>query len=491
MMDITQKTLTKQNIKHDSYDSSKFSKMFYKSELKDNLVGHAADYPYYPEMTKDIFNSLFKYVPEMEDENFIQTDYKINRRFIKEAMNSPSWKQLRAYTKLDEAGSAIAAATLSESILEQNKGLFEQIKNHQKKINEYKRILAKQHQELKNLQALGEHQQAQSLKKQMKQQIRQTKQQLKKQMQVANQVSCNSAMQTANDVMNAQNQMFSGRGLGSGSFQKVSIEERLKFSKIYVSNKKFKKLIEILGRMKRLAERKQREKTKHAVETIENITMGNNLQHLIPSELLNLLDPQAERLFDKRYIENELLIYEHSGKKKTKKGPIISCLDVSGSMSGDRDATAKAVALALCMIALKQKRNSVVILFDGRVRKIFEFDMKSRKDHWNRLLKLAEFFTGGGTSFNDPLKKATEYFEKHEDYKRADLVWITDGDGHLDEKLKVQFLDLKKEKGINCYSIIIDESFNFVEHALQDISDKLVAVNELTDKEAGDLFESI
>ena len=47
------------------------------------------------------------------------------------------------------------------------------------------------------------------------------------------------------------------------------------------------------------------------------------------------------------------------------KGPIIICLDESGSMIGERNHAAKALALALAWIARQQKRWCALIAFSG------------------------------------------------------------------------------------------------------------------------------
>lgn len=489
-----------QNIIHDSFDHSKFTKMFYGSELGTNLSTHAGEYSQYPELTQDMFYSMYKYAPQFSDQNAVNQNYHLNRNLIQKSMETQAYSQLRAYTRLNDVSASIAAATLTENIVQENADIINQMKKQQKQINEQRKILKKINDEFKNMGQQQQTYQNQQIRQHLKERMGEIMEQinsLKQQQQQAGEgMSIMGAMQNTLDSINAQEEMMEsmGRGSGGGSLQRTTIEDRMKFSKLFLSNKKFQKLVKLLGRMKRLAEKKQKQKTKNSIETIADIITSNRIESVLSSELLYLTDPDLQILFDKKFIESELLTYEFEGNEEKGKGPIITCLDISGSMSGSRDAIAKAVALALVMIAHKQKRDAVIILFDHGVRKTYEFPKREKKDdgdYWTRLSDLARYFTGGGTDFTGPLEKSMKYLALDEKYKKADLIWITDGDGNLSERVKYEFLDLKQEKKINCYSIIIDGSYNLVDHALKDISNTLTAVNELTDDVAADLFEAI
>jgi hypothetical protein len=85
-------------------------------------------------------------------------------------------------------------------------------------------------------------------------------------------------------------------------------------------------------------------------------------------------------------------------------------------------------------------------------------------------------------------------FQTKETYHKADFVVVTDMDYGFAEKVKQTFLDLKHEKKISTYCIIVDPrmaALDLRSHCISPICDTMVAVDELTDQTAGDLFEAI
>jgi hypothetical protein len=62
--------------------------------------------------------------------------------------------------------------------------------------------------------------------------------------------------------------------------------------------------------------------------------MGGDLARILPSEMLRFLDPLTEDKAMLDLIEGRMLQYEIRGKQKKGKGPIVICIDSSGSMDG-------------------------------------------------------------------------------------------------------------------------------------------------------------
>jgi len=206
-------------------------------------------------------------------------------------------------------------------------------------------------------------------------------------------------------------------------------------------------------------------------------------------ETILLVEPELEFLFMKKFVDRELLTYELSGKESKGKGSIIICIDVSGSMGGERDVWCKAVALAMIEIAHREKRNAIVIPFDYSVQTAFEF----YKDNFSvqTLLEMAGYFTGGGTNFDPPLKKAMEYLEKEKKLKNADIVIITDGEAHISNRVKTEFEEFKQRQKCSLITIVIGSEYGYVQHSLKPISNFLYPVDKLTDDLAENIFESV
>lgn len=118
------------------------------------------------------------------------------------------------------------------------------------------------------------------------------------------------------------------------SSKSISSEQKIKLAKRVANNKKLQEIAKLAGRMKLLAAKKQRTKTTDAATEIYSVTTGNDLAHLVPSELVKLVVPELKPLFLKGYSEKTLLQYELNSKEKQGRGPIVVCLDSSGSMEG-------------------------------------------------------------------------------------------------------------------------------------------------------------
>src|SRR5690606_9820024 len=98
-----------------------------------------------------------------------------------------------------------------------------------------------------------------------------------------------------------------------------------------------------------------------------------------PSELALLADPETSILFDLKYVESRLMCFDMQGiqrvqqhhhkeelrsvEEAAKQGPMVICVDTSGSMSGMPETVAKAVALFIAGKARQQKRACYLINF--------------------------------------------------------------------------------------------------------------------------------
>ena len=161
------------------------------------------------------------------------------------------------------------------------------------------------------------------------------------------------------------------------------------------NNKGVKDLCDMLGRLRNIEKSTKQELVKttthieHIVkdysskEEIVGIKIGNELEHIIPQELAVLGDPEISILFDKKFVEGELMCFDLEGTVKEeieeeiesikevseeeKLGPIILCIDTSGSMSGMPETIAKAITLYISTRAIKQKRDCFLINFSTSI----------------------------------------------------------------------------------------------------------------------------
>src|SRR5205823_5182219 len=167
-----------------------------------------------------------------------------------------------------------------------------------------------------------------------------------------------------------------------------------------------------------------------ASEEVFEVRLGSDLERLLPPELLALHHPLLRRDFARRLVEGRLLSYSLRGADQRGRGPMIVCLDGSGSMAGDKEIWSKAVALTLLEIARRQRRLFRFICFSSADTPLFTLDLNPRERHEvqeDRALDVAEYFPGGGTDFETPLSAALDCLRAAR-YRRGDVVLITAGE---------------------------------------------------------------
>lgn len=202
--------------------------------------------------------------------------------------------------------------------------------------------------------------------------------------------------------------------------------------KALARNAKLKRIATLAGRLRMAARKAQKTKTKYLPEETVDVTMGGEISRLLPSELVLLADEGTEMIVARKLIERQALEYQREGTEKLERGPVVACVDGSGSMQGERHEWAMGVCLALLEVAKKQNRGFVLIHFDERVKQVFEVP-KPRALELSTLEAMVCFFSGGGTDFRAPLKKAHDLITAGKAWKRADVVLVTDGQAYWDD----------------------------------------------------------
>ena len=201
-------------------------------------------------------------------------------------------------------------------------------------------------------------------------------------------------------------------------------------------------------------------------EEIIGTKLAKDLEFILPSELALLSDPETEILFDLKFIESNLMCFEMQGLQPYKdtieqdvevsddsKGPMILCIDTSGSMNGMPEYIAKATALYFATQAMKEKRKCFLINFSTSIKTLeltSDNGLKSVID----FLKMSFY---GGTDVAPALAYALQLVEK-ENYKKADILVVSDFImASLDTKIHNK-IKLVKENKNQFFSLVIGYS---------------------------------
>lgn len=179
------------------------------------------------------------------------------------------------------------------------------------------------------------------------------------------------------------------------------------------------------------------EKSDQATDDIVGVHPHDDLNKLLPNEVLFLSHPELEVIFYKHLIDKRLMNYRMQGKSRTlrkvfaqsathtnnelDKGPFIIAIDGSGSMKGFPEQAAKAMAYALMQIALAEQRDCFVMLFSTQV---ISYEL-TRQDGLREASDFLSYRFHGGTDFQPALEETINVMHSAR-YSNADLVVISD-----------------------------------------------------------------
>lgn len=229
------------------------------------------------------------------------------------------------------------------------------------------------------------------------------------------------------------------------------------------NNRAIHELARKMGRDYISEEKKKQSKIPEASKSeVYGTHRSDDLMRILPSELLYLEDETLETLFYAKLLEQSLQTYELKGityrqgeeidRQQKRTGPVVACLDTSGSMNGLPLLKAKALLLAIANILKKENRSLHVILF-GASGELREFSMESAQNTRGLLAFLNQGF-GGGTDFETPLKKAFSIIKNQKGYIKADVLMISDGDCSLSSEFTHTLRQEKSQFDFSIYSVL-------------------------------------
>jgi len=468
--------LQRLTVKQDVMDRKMFEALRENNALLSHSLKEMQDeYPQYSELQQDIFSSLYKYTPELFEEIKVKAEYLLNRAVMDEVMQSPRYKELRSLTKLDRVNASIGTEVLNEEVKELIKELQEKFAQAMEELDQLHGDAVnagegeegeEEGEEGKEGDANAEDSPQYTLEeaqKRLKEHLKETKNQVKKEIKKKN---VGRSLEKAIEKTKEVTDMIRNWGLDQdSSFEYRSYEEKLEVLDQLRNNSKLREIAKLAGKMKRLALQSQHTKIKRGTDEIYDITQGGDIGRLIPSEAMKFKHPLYKKVFKKDLTEGTLFQYEYRGKEKKAKGPIVCCIDSSGSMSGQPEIWSKAVAMALLDIARAQKRSFHVIHFSSggwHSEETLHTNTFLKDDPYNfeEVIDMASFFIGGGTQFEPPLNAARKCIDDEDNFSKADIVFITDGESAVTDEWNREYNKWKKEKKISVFSILIDAGWS-------------------------------
>ncbi len=235
--------------------------------------------------------------------------------------------------------------------------------------------------------------------------------------------------------------------LSEGYFETSGFEILGTFAELLEKDESLQELAELLGKQSRsqsIFEKEMREKVvlhsnwqpKKAYRgEINGLKYSNDISVALPSELSLMQNPALNKLFQLKFAQKQLLSYDYQIQeessveskekeeveieKKEKKGPVIICVDTSGSMNGTPENIAKTITFALSKIAIEEDRKCYVISFSTDIQTLDLSDFSGNPI--NKLVQFLKMSFNGGTDAVPALNQALKMLSENE-WKNADVL---------------------------------------------------------------------
>lgn len=242
----------------------------------------------------------------------------------------------------------------------------------------------------------------------------------------------------------------------------------------------------------------RRNKVPRKALEMDGIERGDDVNRMLPSELALLCHPILKTLWHAKRAERLLLLYQHRGKHdrgqkaegalETKgsfnkqeskgksglgRGPIIICLDTSGSMHGEPEHIAKAAVLEALKIAHREQRPCHLFAFSGP-QEITCHKLDLRRGGLTELLKFLQFSFHGGTDLPRAMNLALEK-QAEEGWEKADILLVTDGRFPVDKSTLKEIERYKNIRNLRVFGILTG---NWQHNALQVFCDDVLRIRD-------------
>lgn len=238
----------------------------------------------------------------------------------------------------------------------------------------------------------------------------------------------------------------------------------------------------IMESIRRVKEEVKEVKSPLVPMEMKGIARGDSVSRMLPQEAALLGHPILKGLWHAKRAEHALLSYAVEGvelekeineseefeevtkqgrEKRYEKGPILVCLDTSGSMSGSPEQIAKALVLETLRVAGKDKRGCYVYLF-GSVNEVIELELSPNAEGMDKLISFLSMSFGGGTDVQGPVELALEHCKK-EQWRQADLLIVSDGQFSYGDSLLQKVKRRKKSHGMRVHGVLIGNHSTMME----------------------------
>ena len=455
-------------------------------------VPREPEHPGERDLVGDCFFGLFKTVPQLQAPT--PPERAINAALFQWVQGLPGWEQTRAYTVLN-LPAALSSAGLFWGLLTSEQAIQEALRKQEEAARAIQEARA---QEIAAdwLDSIGD-QQASNAARQAAAGLQQQGLQALEEAQAIMEEFAGSpegraaaARAVARSRATAQkiSQSMAGWGLGPGSEVHIDPQEAMDFLR-HLSDK-IRKIAELAGRLRGIALQCRRERVTTGIVPAD-VGFSQDLLRVFPTEVAFLREdapPIIRARQAARWAESGLLGWVLRGDAK-KRGPFVAAVDVSGSMAGEREIVAKALALGTAQVAKAEGRPYLLFSFGWESDPIRAV---SSREGWKAHIQWASYAAHGGTSFNIALARAMEFLHSLgvKETQGADLLFISDGEAKIDPKVSGKWEGFRKTTGARLLFVPVAhhyQSYGDIER----LADMIIPVRELDQREGETLSREV
>ena len=242
-------------------------------------------------------------------------------------------------------------------------------------------------------------------------------------------------------------------GIGAGNSKEENLRRENRFLRSIP--KDLLKLAKLIGRSSSVDFKLSGHFPTAAKSDITGITIGDNLSSLLPSETALLSCPATQPTFYHNYVEKRLQIFASASSGNApvthQDGPVIICLDTSGSMRGEKVEIACNLTMAITIIAQRRKRDVLVVKYSD-----WHFLLKVTKLSRQRedLEKFLSSYQGRGNAENELFRWLfKDILPNEKAFDTADILCITDFGWEPLNDYTIKLIESFKRKGMIFYGL--------------------------------------
>ena len=224
--------------------------------------------------------------------------------------------------------------------------------------------------------------------------------------------------------------------------------------------------------LRRVVEERHEVQSPHVPAETRGVERSDAISRMLPGEAAMLHHPLLRLVWHARRAERALMTYRVEGvvlesfldeveeagtrqqeRPRPQRGPILICLDTSGSMAGLPETVAKAVTLECLRVAHAEGRHCYLYAFSGPGQVIEHALDLYPKGVGSLLAFLLQSFHGG-TDVVAPLERALTRL-KTDAWQRADLLLVSDGEFPAPPATREALRRARDDDGLRAHGLLI------------------------------------